>query len=107
MHHYHNLFYLSGTMVQNGTASNFTMAGGRGFNAMWTLDGGIVQNVTLGTSELMFDPPIESVEEFTVNISNYKAEMGRSGGGTVMMTTRSGSNDLQEAVMEWTAGAGV
>ena len=88
------LVRLNGFMVQSGTGSNFTMAGGRGFNAMWTLDGGIVQNVTLGTSELMFDPPIEAMEEFTVDISNYKAEMGRSGGGAVRMTTRGGSNQL-------------
>ena len=92
---------LNGFVVQNGTASNFTMAGGRGFNAMWTLDGGIVQNVTLGTSELMFDPPIEAMEEFTVSISNYKAEMGRSGGGAVRMTTRAGGNDVHGSLYEF------
>ena len=92
---------LNGFVVQNGTASNFTMAGGRGFNAMWTLDGGIVQNVTLGTSELMFDPPIEAMEEFTVSISNYKAEMGRSGGGVVRMTTRAGGNDVHGSLYEF------
>ncbi|MBG99467.1 MAG: hypothetical protein CMN58_03855 [Solibacterales bacterium] len=95
------LVRLNGFMVQNGTASNFTMAGGRGFNAMWTLDGGIVQNVTLGTSELMFDPPIEAMEEFTVDVSNYKAEMGRSGGGVVRMTTRGGSNQLHGSLYEF------
>ena len=92
---------LNGFVVQNGTASNFTMAGGRGFNAMWTLDGGIVQNVTLGTSELMFDPPIEAMEEFTVNISNYKAELGRSGGGAVRMSTRAGGNEVHGSLYEF------
>ena len=92
---------LNGFMVQNGVASNFTMAGGRGFNAMWTLDGGIVQNVTLGTAELMFDPPIEAMEEFTVHISNYKAEAGRSGGGAVKMTTRSGGNEFRGSLYEF------
>ena len=92
---------LNGFIVQNGAASNFTMAGGRGFNAMWTLDGGIVQNVTLGTSELMFDPPIEAMEELTVDISNYKAEMGRSGGGAVRMTTRAGGNELHGSLYEF------
>lgn len=83
---------LSGFVVQRGTGSNFTMAGGRGDNSAWSLDGGVVQNLTLGNPTLDFDPPIDSLEEFQVNISNYKAELGRTGGGVVQMTTRSGSN---------------
>ncbi|MBM3737154.1 MAG: TonB-dependent receptor [Acidobacteria bacterium] len=83
---------LSGFVVQNGTGSNFTMAGGRGDNSAWSLDGGVVQNITLGNATLDFDPPIDSLEEFQVNISNYKAELGRTGGGVVQMTTRSGTN---------------
>ena len=85
---------LSGFIVQVGTGSNFTMAGGRGNNAMWTIDGGNVQNILLGVATLSFDPPIEALEEFSVEISNYKAELGRTGGGAVQMTTRSGTNSL-------------
>ncbi len=92
---------LNGFMVQRGTGSNFAMAGGRGNNAMWIMDGGIVQNMTLGVSTLVFDPPVESLEEFTVNVSNYKAEMGRSGGGTIQMTTKSGSNDVHGSLYEF------
>ena len=64
---------LNGFVVQNGTGSNFTMAGGRGNNAMWTIDGGNVQNILLGVATLMYDPPVESLEEFNVEVSNYKA----------------------------------
>ncbi len=84
---------LNGFIVQRGRGSNFTMAGGRGNNAMWTLDGGIVQNLTLGVSTLTFNPPVEALQEFNVNISNYSADMGRTGGGMVRMTTRSGTNE--------------
>jgi hypothetical protein len=83
---------LSGFVVQNGTGSNFTMAGGRGDNTNFTIDGGNAQNILLGVATLNFDPPIDSLEEFNVEISNYKAEMGRTGGGFVQMTTRSGTN---------------
>ncbi|MBL8215326.1 MAG: TonB-dependent receptor, partial [Bryobacterales bacterium] len=85
---------LNGFVVQNGNGSNFAMAGGRGNNAMWTIDGGNAQNILLGVATLVYDPPVESLEEFNVEISNYKAELGRSGGGYVQMTTKSGTNEL-------------
>src|SRR5262249_39532025 len=74
---------LSGFVVQNGTGSNFTMPGGRGDNSMWLIDGANAQNVLLGVQTLRFDPPIESLQEFNVAISNYSAELGRTGGGVV------------------------
>src|SRR5262245_25504610 len=77
---------LNGFVVQAGTGSTFAMAGGRGDNANWTIDGGNAQNILLGVATLTFDPPIDSLEEFNVEISNYKAEMGRTGGGVVQMT---------------------
>lgn len=83
---------LNGFMVQVGTGSTFAMAGGRGDNANWTIDGGNAQNILLGVATLNFDPPIDALEEFNVEISNYKAELGRTGGGNVQMTTRSGTN---------------
>lgn len=83
---------LNGFMVQVGTGSNFTMAGGRGDNTNWTIDGGNAQNILLGVATLNFDPPIDALEEFNVEISNYKAELGRTGGGVVQMTTKSGTN---------------
>ncbi len=61
---------LSGFVVQNGTGSNFTMAGGRGDNSNWTIDGGNAQNILLGVATLTFDPPIEALEEFNVEVSN-------------------------------------
>ncbi len=91
------LVRLSGFVVQNGTGSQFTIAGGRSNNAMWTLDGGSTQNIMLGVASLNFDPPIEALEEMNVEVSNYKAEMGRSGGGFIQMTTKSGTNRLHGA----------
>ncbi|MCP5113171.1 MAG: TonB-dependent receptor, partial [bacterium] len=92
---------LNGFMVQNGTGSVFAMAGGRGNNAMWTVDGGSAQNILLGVASLNYDPPIEALEEFSVSISNYKAEMGRTGGGFVQMTTKSGTNSFHGALYEF------
>jgi hypothetical protein len=92
---------LNGFVVQNGNGSNFSMAGGRGNNAMWTIDGGSAQNILLGVATLVYDPPVESLEEMNVEISNYKAELGRSGGGYVQMTTKSGTNELHGSLYEF------
>ena len=91
------LVRLSGFVVQTGEGSQFQIAGGRSDNAMWTLDGGSTQNVLLGVASLNFDPPIEALEEMNVEVSNYKAEMGRSGGGFIQMTTKSGTNKFHGA----------
>jgi hypothetical protein len=49
----------------------------------------------------VYDPPVESLEEMNVEISNYKAELGRSGGGYVQMTTKSGTNELHGSLYEF------
>jgi outer membrane receptor protein involved in Fe transport len=95
------LVRLSGFVVQSGDGSQFQIAGGRNNNAMWTLDGGSAQNIMLGVATLTFDPPIEALEEMNVEVSNYKAEMGRTGGGFIQMTTKSGTNNFHGAAYEF------
>lgn len=95
------LVRLSGFVVQRGTGSQFQIAGGRSNNAMWTLDGGSTQNILLGVASLNYDPPIEALEEMNVEVSNYKAEMGRSGGGFIQMTTKSGTNSFHGALYDF------
>lgn len=92
---------LTGFVVQNGTTGQFSMAGGRGNNAMWMIDGGNAQNIGLGTPTLTFDPPVEALQEFNVSVSNFAAELGRTGGGVVQMTTRSGTNSFHGSAYEY------
>jgi hypothetical protein len=101
------LVRLSGFVVQNGSGSQFQIAGGRSDNAMWTLDGGSTQNILLGVASLNFDPPIEALEEMNVEVSNYKAEMGRSGGGFIQMTTKSGTNSYHGALYNYLRNDGM
>lgn len=79
----------------------FSMAGGRSQNQMWTLDGSVVQNMAIGTQQLALNPPAESLQEFKAEMSNYSAEYGRAGGGFIVMTTRSGTNDMHGALYEF------
>ena len=79
----------------------FVVAGGRGGNTLWMIDGGIAQFVALGAPGLLIDPPIESLREFNVSVSNLAAELGRTGGGAVQMTTRSGTNQFHGSAYEY------
>ena len=79
----------------------FSMAGGRSRNQMWTLDGTVIQNMSLGIAQLGLNPPAESLQEFKVEQSNYSAEYGRAGGGFIVMTTRSGTNEFHGAAYEF------
>ncbi|HEV8428243.1 MAG TPA: TonB-dependent receptor [Pyrinomonadaceae bacterium] len=57
-------------------------------------DGG--SNITL-----LSTPTIDSIKEFKVLSSNYTAEVGRSGSGTVTLVTRSGGNDYHASLYEF------
>ncbi|MEZ5391714.1 MAG: carboxypeptidase-like regulatory domain-containing protein [Bryobacterales bacterium] len=63
----------------------------RSQNQMWTLDGSVVQNMSIGVQQLALNPPAESLQEFKAEMNNYSAEYGRAGGGFILMTTRSGN----------------
>jgi hypothetical protein len=87
---------LNGFVIGAGTGSGstFAIAGGRGGNANYTVDGGTTQNLLQGVPTQMFDLPIDSLQEFSLSVTNYAAELGRSGGGYIQMTTKSGTNQL-------------
>jgi hypothetical protein len=79
----------------------FSVAGGRSYNQMWTLDGGAAQNQSNGSPQLSLNPPNEALQEFKVLANNYPAEYGRSGSGYIVMTTRAGTNGFHGAAYEW------
>jgi Carboxypeptidase regulatory-like domain/TonB dependent receptor len=94
---------LNGFVVQTNSGANasFAIGGGRSDNANYLIDGGTAQNLLLGVPILSFDPPAESVQEFSVAISNYAAELGRSGGAVIQMTTKSGTNSFHGSAYEY------
>jgi hypothetical protein len=94
---------LNGFIVQtnSGSSATFAIAGGRGDNTNYYVDGGTVQNVAMGTPDIYFDPPVEAMQEFNVNMSNYAAELGRSGGAILQMTTKSGTNQFHGSAYEY------
>ncbi len=87
--------------VGGGSSTSFAVAGGRGGNANFYIDGGSVENVAMGTPTLYFDPPVDAVVEFNVAVSNYAAELGRTGGGVFQYTTKSGTNAFHGSAYEF------
>src|SRR5687768_16772827 len=61
-----------------------------------------VSNTDVGSNiTLLSTPTIDSIAEFKVLTSNYTAEVGRSGGGTVTLVTKSGGNAFHGSIYEF------
>ena len=78
-----------------------SIAGGRTSSATAMLDGINNSRGGLGGANIEMNPPIELMQEFKVESSNYSAQYGRSNAGVVNATTRSGSNDFRGTLYEF------
>jgi hypothetical protein len=88
-----------GTVGVYGNVS-YSMNGGRVEYNNWELDGG--DNMDNGSnSTLNVYPSIEAIAEFKVLTSNYGAQYGRNGSGTVEVETKSGTNRFHGNVYEF------
>src|SRR5262245_21522832 len=69
---------------------NVIVNGGRAGSTAILADGARNTGVGLGRAIVTFTP--DTVQEFTVQTSNFSAEYGQSGGGVINMSTKSGTN---------------
>ncbi len=81
----------------DGVSANFGVNGNNGAGASGT---GSAQAFSAfgGTSSLV---SVEALQEFRVETSSFAPEFGRSPGGQVMLSTRSGTNDFHGGVYEY------
>lgn len=80
----------------------FSVAGGRGRNQHFSLDGGNATNASGLTRPMqMTSLPMDAMQEFRVVSNNYSAEYGHSAGGVITLTTRSGGNNLHGSLFEF------
>ena len=87
------------TVGINGNVS-FSINGGRTEYNNWELDGG--DNMDNGSnSTLNVYPSLEAIAEFKVLTSNYGAQYGRNGSGTVEVETKSGTNGFHGNAYEF------
>jgi hypothetical protein len=73
--------------------------GQQAFNASWQIDGGIAMFGQSANPDLLA-PPLESIEEVSLNTANFGAEHG-NGLSVFNVITKSGSNGFHGAVYEY------
>ncbi|MEZ5404315.1 MAG: TonB-dependent receptor [Bryobacteraceae bacterium] len=86
----------------NGGMDSFSMNGGRQFSNEFLLDGVPDTNTeTTGPTNLSFVPSPDATEEFKVQTNTYDAQYGRTGGGVVNVSLKSGTNRLHGAAYHY------
>ena len=86
----------------NNGMENFNMNGSQGLTNNFLLDG--IPNVSVentGPANLTVAVSQDATAEFKVQTNNYDAEYGRTGGGTVNISLKSGTNKLHGALYDY------
>jgi len=88
---------------EGGTGVNFNSNGGRNGTADVVMDGTSITNIEQngGTNNVLRNPPVDSIEEFKVQQTNFSAEFGFAGGTVINAVTRSGSNAFHGSLHEF------
>jgi len=82
-----------------GFRGGISVAGTRDAMTAFTLDGVDIVNGLVKV--VSFKPSIDMIQEFKVQTSTYSAEYGRTAGGQVVVTTKSGTNELHGTIYEF------
>ncbi len=84
----------------NGAIADWSINGGQNRNNEFLLDGA-PNNAIQGGNNIAYVPPVDSVQEFKIMTSSYDAQYGRTAGGIVNVSLKSGSNALHGTVYEF------
>ena len=77
----------------NGALADWSMNGGQNRNNESLLDGA-PNNANQGGNNIAYVPPTEAVQEFKVSTNSYDAQYGRTAGGVVNMSLKTGTNSF-------------
>jgi carboxypeptidase family protein len=91
-----------GDTVGFGLSNNTSISvnGARTGANNWTVDGADI-NDSGSNGTLLNTPGIDAIQEFTLERSNYDASFGRSGGGQIVVATKSGTNEFHGSAYEF------
>ena len=87
-----SLALLTPTVQDDVKASGLSIAGQRGFDNNFLVDGVTNRSSQLGGQLIAFSQ--DWIDEFRVSTSGYDAEFGQASGGIINVVTRSGANDF-------------
>jgi Carboxypeptidase regulatory-like domain len=94
-------FFVSAASSEVAARGPFSLSvgGSRPNSTDWLIDG--VDNNELTAGGIAILSSIDSIQEFKVLTYNYSAEYGTRAGPTVLLTTKSGSNDFHGSLYEF------
>lgn len=94
-----------------GPTEQMTIGGGRTLNTVIMIDGQTTSTASFGTSHGGVTcltgctggdlPSVEAIGEFKLLLNSMPAEYGRSSGGTMIFSSKSGTNDYHGAAYEY------
>jgi hypothetical protein len=89
--------------VVPGGGSTPWISGGRNASSEITIDGTsiILPENNVGINTIAYTPPVDTVQEFSIVTNALAAEYGRTGGGTINVSTRSGGNEFHGSAFEF------
>jgi hypothetical protein len=96
-----NSFANGGPSSEVATRGTFSLSvgGSRANSTDWLLDG--VDNNELTSGGIGILPSIDAIQEFKVLAYNFSAEYGTRAGPAVLLTTKSGTNQIHGSVFEF------
>jgi hypothetical protein len=96
-----NSFFNGAASSEASTRGSFSLSvgGSRAQSTDWMLDGN--DNNQLDEGGIAIFSSIDSIQEFKVLTYNYSAEWGERAGPTVLVTTKSGSNEFHGTAFEY------
>ncbi len=84
----------------NGAIADWSINGGQNRNNEFLLDGA-PNNSIQGGNNIAYVPPVDSVQEFKIITNSYDAQYGRTAGGVVNVSLKSGTNTFHGSVYEF------
>ncbi|MEP6644114.1 MAG: carboxypeptidase-like regulatory domain-containing protein [Acidobacteriaceae bacterium] len=94
-------FFNGGPSSEVSARGSFSLSvgGSRVQSTDWLLDGNDNNELTAGGISII--PSIDAIQEFKVLTYNYSAEYGTRSGPTVLVTTKSGANQIHGSLFEF------
>jgi len=94
-------FFNGGASSEASARGSYSLSvgGSRANSTDWLLDGNDNNELTAGAISILSS--IDSIQEFKVLTYNYSAEWGTRGGPTVLVTTKSGTDQFHGSVFEF------
>jgi hypothetical protein len=84
----------------NGAIAEWTINGSQSRGNEFLLDGA-PNNGQAGGNNIALVPPVDSVEEFKIQTNTYDAQYGKTTGGIINVSLRSGTNEVHGTLYEF------